>query len=194
MKHLVFSYSFLSPGDKDLPQEIQSMKKLQSFSLHFNRVNLPNWICEFQQLERLELFYCFEVEGLPSLERLPNLKFLKLEDCETVKDLGIGSSGGFPMLEILVLNLMEQLQSLTGPSWEGGVLKEGTLGKLRVIKIRSCPALKKLPMGIEKLPSLTALYGGVRWWENIIGEDNNIKIYLHNVFKAKGSYMIDSGM
>jgi len=187
MKHLALSYKM----NNDLPQEIQNMKNLQSFMLVYKGVNLPNWICEFQQLERLELLECSEVEELPSLERLPNLKILKLHWCERVKDLGIGSSGdpgGFPMLEILVLKHMNQLQSLTGPSCEGGMLKEGTLPKLRVLKISRCPALKKLPMGIEKLPGLIALYGGERWWKSIIWEDNNIKIHVGKVFKTKKEY------
>jgi len=130
-------------------------------------VNLPNWICEFEQLERLELTYCGK--EFPSLERLPNLKFLKLRQCHDVIDLGIGSSqkpGGFPRLETLVLKYMAQLQSMTCPSCEGGVLKEGTLSNLCVLKIQGCPALKKLPVGMDKLPKLR-IYGD-GWCKNLI--------------------------
>jgi hypothetical protein len=74
---------------------------------------------------------------------------------------------------------------LKGPSCEEGVLKEGTLPKLRVLKIFDCPALKKLPMGMEKLPNLTALYGQESWWENVIWEDTNMKICLDKVFRIK---------
>lgn len=180
MKHLLLSTK------TDLPQEIQNMKELQSFQLFmYGGLNLPNSIDKLHQLERLDLYECSEVEELPSLERLPNLKFLRLIRCDKVKNLGIGNSrdpGAFPMLEMLVLKEMAELQSLTGPSCEGGALKEGTLLNLRVLKIFDCPALRKLPRGIEKLPNLKALYGRGGWWENMIWEDNDMKRCLDKIF------------
>lgn len=185
MKHLLLSLETKT----DLPQDIQNMKELQSFWLNrYGGLNLPNSIDKLHQLERLELWQCSEVEELPSLERLPNLKFLKLFECNKVKNLGIGNSrdpGAFPMLEMLVLKRMSELQSLTGPSCEGGALKEGTLLKLRVLKIVGCSALRKLPRGIEKLPNLIALYGPEGWWENMIWEDNDMKRCLDKIFIKK---------
>ena len=65
-----------------------------------------------------------------------------------------------------------------------GVLEEGTLPKLRVLKIKKCPLLKKLPIGMEKLPNLSALYGHrISWWDKIIWEDHNMKICLQKLFK-----------
>jgi len=158
MRHLRLSYN--NYVNNTLPHGMQNMKKLESLQLwNCIPVDLPNWICEFEQLERLELTVCGK--ELPSLERLPKLKFLKLTECDDVIDLGIGSSqkpGGFPRLETLVLKEMVQLQSMTCPSCEGGVLKEGTLSNLCVLKIQGCPALKKLPVGMDKLPKLR-IYG-----------------------------------
>jgi Leucine-rich repeat (LRR) protein len=158
MRHLRLSYN--NYVNNTLPHGMQNMKKLETLQLNIS-VNLPNWICEFEELERLELTNCGE--ELPSLESLPNLKFLKLEECNGVNNLGIGSSqkpGGFPRLETLVLKYMAQLQSMTCPSCEGGVLKEGTLSNLCVLKIQRCPALKKLPVGMDKLPKLR-IYGKI---------------------------------
>lgn len=56
---------------------------------------------------------------------------------------GFGNPGGFPMLEMLILNDMGKLQSLVGSS-EGGIIEEGILSKLTVLKILECPALRKL--------------------------------------------------
>lgn len=183
MKHLVLSTK------TDLPQDIQNMKELQSFRLWgYGGLNLPNSIDKLHQLERLDLYRCSEVEELSSLERLPNLKFLKLDECDKVKNLGIGNSrdpGAFPKLEMLVLKDMAELQSLTGPSCEGGALKEGALLKLRVLKIFGCSALRKLPRGIEKLPNLIALYGQEGWWENMTWEDNDMKRCLDKIFIKK---------
>jgi len=188
MKHLLLSHETKT----DLPQDIQNMKELQSFWLDsYGGLNLPNSIVKLHQLERLDLFRCSELEELSSLERLPNLKFLRLDECNKVKNLGIGNSrdpGAFPMLEMLVLKSMPELQSLTGPSCEGGALKEGTLLKLRVLKIVGCPALRKLPRGIEKLPNLIALYGEEEWWGNMIWEDNDMKRCLDEIFIEKENY------
>jgi len=98
-----------------------------------------------------------------------------------VRDLGIGSSGnsaGFPMLEMLHLSNMSKLRSIA----EEGVLKGETLLHLRVLKIKKCVVLRKLPKGMEKLVNLT-VYGHRSWWEQIIWEDNNMKMYLHKLFK-----------
>jgi disease resistance protein RPS2 len=181
MRHLYLHHNHMSYVKCNLPEGMQNMKKLQSFVLFdYRGTILPNWICEFQQLQRLELDCCENVKELPPLERLPYLKFLKLRKYSNVRDLGIGSFGkrsGFPKLEMLHLSEMPKLRSI-------GVLVEETLPNLHVLKIKKCPLLRKLPMGLEKLPNLRALYGyKISWWEKIIWEDHNIKIRLHKLFK-----------
>jgi hypothetical protein len=51
-----------------------------------------------------------------------------------------------------------------------------------VLKILDYSTLKKSPMGIA---NLITLYVQENWWENVMWEDNNMKIYLHKVFKIE---------
>jgi len=181
MRHLYLHHINMNYVKYNLPDEMQEMKKLQSLVLvDYIGVKLPQWVCGFQQLERLELDGSDHVKKLPPLERLSTLKFLKLRNYSSVRDLGIGSSGnsaGFPMLEMLHLSNMSKLRSIA----EEGVLKGETLLHLRVLKIKKCVVLRKLPKGMEKLVNLT-VYGHRSWWEQIIWEDNNMKMYLHKLF------------
>lgn len=182
MRHLYLHHINMNNVKYNLPDEMQKMKKLQSLVLDdYIGVKLPKWMCDFQQLERLELDGSDNVKELPPLERLPTLKFLKLRNYSSVRDLGIGSSvnsGGFPMLEVMHLSNMTKLRSLA----EEGVLKRGTLLKLRVLKIQKCVVLRKLPKGMEKLDHLI-IYGHKSWWEQITWEDNDMKMHLHTLFK-----------
>lgn len=182
MRHLYLHHINMNNVKYNLPDEMQKMKKLQSLVLDdYIGVKLPKWMCDFQQLERLELDGSDNVKELPPLERLSTLKFLKLRNYSSVRDLGIGSSGnsgGFPMLETMHLSSMTKLRSIA----EEGVLKRGTLLKLRVLKIQKCVVLRKLPIGMEKLDHLI-IYGHKSWWEQITWEDNNMKMHLHTSFK-----------
>jgi len=135
MRHLYLHHINVNTVKYSLPDEMQSMKKLQSLVLvDYIGVHLPNWICGFQLLERLELDGSYNVTELPALEKLSQLKFLKLRNYRNVRDLGIGISGnsiGFPRLKMLHLSNMSKLRSMA----EEGVLKQGTLLNLHVLKI-----------------------------------------------------------
>lgn len=183
MRHLYLRHIEMNNAKYNLPDQMQKMKKLQSLVLDgYIGVKFSNWICHFEQLERLELDGSDNVKELPPFEMLSNLKFLKLRNYSEVRDLRIGNSGnldGFPRLEMLHLSNLRKLRSMA----EEGVLKEGTLLKLHVLKITKCPMLRKLPKGMEKLPMLTALYGHKSWWDNIVSEDNNMKMHLLKLFK-----------
>jgi len=110
---------------EDLPQDMQSMKKLHIFWLqNYHGRSLPDCICEFPQLQKLYLYRCFQLGELPPLERLPNLRSLTLDRCINLKELGIGkwgSASGFPMLESLNLMHLLMLESIK--------LKELGIGK-----------------------------------------------------------------
>ena len=75
------------------------MKKLQSFMLYGYRGYhcLPN-CCKFEHLEMVSLFYCHNIRELSPLEWMPNLKLLKLISCNELRELGIGSRGGYQRL------------------------------------------------------------------------------------------------
>lgn len=179
MRHLYLHYNHMLPSKSNLPEGMQSMKNLQTLVLYdYRGTRLPNWICDFQQLERLELDSCENVKELPLLGRLPCLKFLKLRKYSNVRDLEIGSDG-FPELEMLHLSEIPKLRSIGK-----GAFVEESLPKLRVLKIKKCPLLRKLPIGLEKLPNFKALYGHkISWWEKLTWEDHNMKTRLHELFR-----------
>lgn len=174
MRHLYLHYNHMIPSKSNLPEGMQNMANLQTLVLYdYRGTKLPNWICKFQQLERLELDSCENVKELPPLEDLPCLKFLKLRKYSSVRNLEIRSRG-FPKLEMLHLSDMPKMRSID-------VLVEEALPKLRVLKIKKCPLLRKLPKGLEKLPDFKAIYGHkISWWEKIPWEE---KIYLHKLFR-----------
>jgi len=176
MRHLYLHYNHMIPLKCNLPEGMQNMKNLQSLVLcGYRGTQLPKWICEFQQLERLELDSWHNVKKLPPLESLPNLKFLKLSKHPTVKDLGIGDHGlenGFPKLEMLHLSDIPKLVKI-------GVLEEGILPHLHLLKVKKCPRLKNSLGGVERLKRprmktslggverLPSLYGHTSWWGKI---------------------------
>eukprot|EP00253_Pinus_taeda_P007318 PITA_07318 len=161
---------------EDLPQDMQSMKKLQRFLLqNYHGRSLPNCICEFPQLDRLLFYRCFQLGNLPPLERLPYLRVLLLHGCIRLKELGIGTWGsmsGFPRLESLTLTGLPVLESL-GSSSSNVVWNEQTMPKLQVLTITDCQSLKGLPTGIDKLPNLRRIEVQEDWWEK-----NDVEIFL----------------
>ena len=121
---------------------------------------------------------------------MPNLKSLKLFHWPNLKELGIGNSGrasGFLMLKQLVIVNLPKLESIAGPS-NHGVWNETILPNLCVLAIQKCPRLKRLPKGMEKLVSLSSLFGEEDWWQRIIWEDDNMKSSLQKLFKKCKSH------
>lgn len=192
MRHLVLYYRSHSWITENFPHDMQDMKKLQSFVLFwYAGPTFPNY--KFEHLEMVKLIHCDGIRELSALEWLPNLKFLKLYDNFSLSVLGIGTRvpSGYSRLEKLVLTDLRYLESLAGPS-NTGVWDERTLPHLRVLKIRECPRLKRLPIGMEKLRNLCALRGERQWWEGkpigqwwsegILWENDNMKAKLEKIF------------
>jgi Leucine-rich repeat (LRR) protein len=187
MRHFCFCFS----GHKDLPRDMQNMRKLQSFIMfQYHGLSLPDYTYKFHHLEYLQLWDCPHLRELSPLERLPNLKSFKLGKCSNLKELGIGNSGrasGFLMLKQLVIVNLPKLESIAGPS-NHGVWNETILPNLCVLAIRECPCLNRLPKGMEKLVSLSSLFGEEDWWQRIIWEDDNMKSSLQKLFKKCKSH------
>jgi disease resistance protein RPS2 len=184
MRHLVLDLD--NDVMVDLPHDMRNMRKLQSLEMwRYQGSSLPDYTCKFRHLENIALVECHHLRELSPLERLPNLKVLLLYDCKGLKELGIGNSGrssGFLMLQKLVLLHLLNLESIAGPS-NNGVWSESTLSRLRVLRISECPNLKRLPVGMDKLPNLITIFGEVNWWHQIIWENDDMKIHFENLFK-----------
>lgn len=171
----------------DLPLEMERRSLMTLVCDNLRLKILPNFICEFQQLERLEFIDCSKLTKLCSLEKLPKLKYLKLKKCTELTGLEIGSSGtpnGFPMLQRLDLIGMSKLHSLVTPALYGSVLIQGTLPKLLVLKIIGCLKLKRLPNGMERLSSLETIIGEDSWWKGIFWPNDDMKIQLQKLFRG----------
>jgi len=116
------------------------------------------------------------------LERVPNLKALWVVNCRGLKELGIGNSHKFSILEELVLKFLHNLESIGG-ALNNGVWNESTLPRLRILAIYGCPKLKRLPVGMDKLPKLSKILALKDQWNQIIWEDDVMKIGLQRLYK-----------
>ena len=165
---------------------MQNMKNLETIVLFsYQGIRFPNCICDFKRLEQLFLSDCDWLEELPLLERLLNLRVLILEELHAVRELGIrGSIGGFMILERLEMWNMPVLESISSSSSSSNVVwMEGTMTKLQLLHIQYCSALKRLPIGIEKLSNLKDIEIDTSVWERSIQADHNIKICLEEKLK-----------
>ena len=129
---------------------------LMSFSLHTNlykvilsgKLELPEEI-EFYppNLLKLSLEDC-EIQKDPMfiLEKLPNLRALRLLGLSYVGDKLTCSSSGFPQLQSLKLNSLFTLKEL--------IIEEGAMPRLRTLNVLGCTEMKKLPRGLLQLKHL----------------------------------------
>lgn len=121
-------------GDVDEPilcESIKHMKKLEKLYLeNYQGINLPNSICQLQNLGSLCLTACDQLKELPTLE------------------IGSESTRGcFPMLKNMELRDLSKLESMIGSS------NERTLSKLERLHIEGCLFGDKLQLEAEELPN-----------------------------------------
>jgi len=129
--------------------------------------SLLDYICKFQHLKEIALSGCHQLRELSPLERVPNLKDLWVVNYRGLKELGIGNSHGFSMLEELVLKSLHNLESIGG-ALNNGVWNESTLPRQCILAIRGCWELKRLPVGMDKLPNLSKILAHKDQWNQII--------------------------
>lgn len=101
-------------------------------------------------LVKLKLEYCkLEQDPMLTLDKLPNLRVLKLIVYDYVGKQMTCSSEGFPQLEFLKLVGLPELEELQ--------VKEGAMPVLKTLQIAKCPKMKKLLPGLQQLKSLQQL-------------------------------------
>ncbi|XP_020244413.1 putative disease resistance protein At1g50180 isoform X2 [Asparagus officinalis] len=102
-------------------------------------------ICKLpQNLISLSLLCCkLDKDAIAALERLPSLSFLNLDSCELAQDEMVFSAGGFPRLQILLVNHLDALRY-----WR---IESGAMSDLTDLRIKNCIKLMKLPDGLEHL-------------------------------------------
>jgi hypothetical protein len=66
------------------------------------------------------------------------------------------------------------------------VWNDKTMPNLKSLMIADCPLLRRLPRGIDKLSNLNQITGNLKWWQELIWEDENVKNNLSLIFKEEG--------
>ena len=101
-------------------------------------------------LAKLELRFAeLEEDPMPTLEKLPNLKILRLlQNSFEGKDMDC-SEGGFPLLQYLFLDHLYYLEE-----WR---VEKGALPNLCQLKINYCNRLKTIPDGLRFVTTLQEL-------------------------------------
>ncbi|KAG7942016.1 hypothetical protein I3843_16G078000 [Carya illinoinensis] len=101
-------------------------------------------------LTELSLQYSFLSEDpMEKLEKLPNLRVLKLKQSSYVGKEMICSSGGFPQLQVLKLSFLFYVET-----WR---IAEKAMSNLRELEIVQCKRLKIVPRGLWPVTSLCIL-------------------------------------
>ncbi|KAF8039704.1 hypothetical protein BT93_B2040 [Corymbia citriodora subsp. variegata] len=88
-------------------------------------------------------------DPMPKLEKLPNLKILELLSDTFEGKFMVCLPGGFPLLQVLKLWKLKQL--------EGWAVGKGSLPILRELEIRACTSLQSIPEGLQHLGLLREL-------------------------------------
>ncbi|KAK1297019.1 putative disease resistance protein RGA3 [Acorus calamus] len=167
---------------------------------------LPSWI---SMGELLPTLIFLELKGLPNLQQLPslahlrNLKQLRVWDICSIVNIGADfvfgqgqmTEDAFPSLEILSFRGMDQWSVwndsiLEGSGGEGEIKqqqKPQILPRLRSLELIHCPVLKSLPWGLLRhATNLTELYlGKLEMLEEIGGLDYVKTLHISQCSKLK---------
>ena len=117
-------------------------RKLQKFpdGIEFYPPNLIKLDLQWSKLEK---------DPMATLEKLPNLRILRLYHNSQVGKKMVCSSGGLLHLEFLKLSCLDELEEL--------MVEEGAMPWLRKLEIGFCLQMKKLPHGLLQLKNLLEL-------------------------------------
>ncbi|KAK2989775.1 hypothetical protein RJ640_029929 [Escallonia rubra] len=144
------SYPILEPlfpcdrlSNLRLKGPIAEVGKQISHPLEFLPPNLRKLTLELSRLKQ---------DPMPTLEKLQNLKILRLDEHSYIGREMVCSANGFPQLEFLELYNLDQLED-----WR---VEGGAMQRLRGLYISFCPKLKMIPQGLESVTTLRELTFG----------------------------------
>ncbi|KAL6285890.1 hypothetical protein ACE6H2_010280 [Prunus campanulata] len=159
--------------EEETVNALQPHPILESLSIKFyNGTTLrPHWMTSLNKLRSLYLRFCYFVEFVPPLGRLESLEVLKIEECQSLKKVGVeflGIDGTietqtsssplilFPSLKTLVffdLPIWEEWEGMTGWSEEEDSQKTIIIMPcLSSLLIGNCHSLKTLPNFLRNTP------------------------------------------
>ncbi|CAL9080629.1 unnamed protein product [Musa acuminata var. zebrina] len=134
----------------------------------------------FTSLKHIHIDCCPNLVGLfCSTLRFQNLETLQIRFCdklESVYDHSVIGEEAFPRLHTLRLWELPELKSVCG----------GILPCLKHLKVKECPKLKALPVGVNDMTPIAIIRGERQWWNNLTWEDERIKSHL--LFRRWGRF------
>ncbi|KAG4123072.1 hypothetical protein ERO13_D11G302203v2 [Gossypium hirsutum] len=148
------SLSIITSGDesidpKHLAHLLSNCTSICKLSVETRISELPEYHYFSSHLAYIQLRRCeLEKEPMPTLEKLPNLRILELEETFKGKEM-FCSAQGFPRLESLNIGELCNFEE-----WE---VDEGAMPSLQRLEITRCPRLKMLPEGLRFITTLKEL-------------------------------------
>ncbi|TYI58267.1 hypothetical protein E1A91_D11G343700v1 [Gossypium mustelinum] len=150
----LYSLSIITLGDesidpKHLAQLLSNCTSICKLSIGIRISELPEYHYFSSHLAYIQLSCCnLEKDPMPTLEKLPNLRILELEENFKGKEM-FCSVQGFPRLESLNIGELCNFEE-----WE---VDEGAMPSLQRLGITRCPRLKMLPEGLRFITTLKEL-------------------------------------
>eukprot|EP01018_Ginkgo_biloba_P024540 Gb_04766 [translate_table: standard] len=149
-----FMAELTSPRILDLRRtSITSLPRSVGLVKHLVCLRLSKMAIEFlpESLLGLEKLYGENVQARAALVELPKAEHVVAVDGWVIKPAwGFGRSGAFPVLKLLCLRDLIEVQELPA-------LEEGSMPHLQVLGVELCARVKRLPEGMEQLNELKVL-------------------------------------
>uniref|UniRef100_A0A0D3H4M7 Uncharacterized protein n=1 Tax=Oryza barthii TaxID=65489 RepID=A0A0D3H4M7_9ORYZ len=176
-----------------------SLEKLQI--INFCGQSLPGWLISSSLetnlpcIEYIHLIGCSFCTQLPPFGKLPQLRYLNIEDAFAIVNIGTefvgmhGVSTAFPKLEYLTFNGMPNWEewSMSGNEEE----EEPLMPHLVELQILGCPKLRSLPTTLQKITTIQTI--GITKCDSLTCVTNFR--YLHNqlvIEKSSGVEIISN--
>lgn len=141
---------------------------------------LPRGKC-LSNLKSIHVLDCPMLGGAISyamLRHVGKLEEIKVSGCENM--CRIIESGGhaksLPFLRVIEISKMVKLRSICDGTSVCPVLQR--------IEVSGCLGLKKLPLSISDSCSLKEIRGDMEWWNNLTWENDDVKSFFGQHFKA----------
>ncbi|KAK1301207.1 hypothetical protein QJS10_CPB13g00682 [Acorus calamus] len=162
--------------DEQVLEGLQPPPYLDTLIIKYHRgVKCPSWMNSryLSSLEYINLHICNRWEQLPPFGQLPNLKFLRIEGMNGLKEVGLEFFGGyngagFPSLEHLSLEQMSEWEG-----WSSAAEKGQFFPRLQYLTVRDCPKLRRFPSLPITLKDLIIKNAGFIALPDLWGVDNN---------------------
>ncbi|PWA42965.1 NB-ARC domains-containing protein [Artemisia annua] len=169
----MFGQEFVEHSNDEMVVEgLEPNPSLKELTVRFymGKIMRGSWVVKLTNLVKIKFDFCYYLEQIPPLGKLPNLKEIELHVLQDLKgfhddDNSMSREDGmFPSLQVLYID-GTKLESLPG-----------YFPKLRVMEIKRCHCLGSLPANIQSMRDLEFLHiesceNLAKRYEKDIGED-----------------------